>query len=53
MKKGDVIGTVTYSYADQELATVNLVAGGERGAQRAAQEREHGEGDRDLAVGFC
>ena len=27
MKKGDVIGTVTYSYADQELATVNLVAG--------------------------
>ena len=27
VKKGDVIGTVTYSYADQELATVNLVAG--------------------------
>ena len=24
---GDVIGTVTYSYADQTLATVNLVAG--------------------------
>ncbi len=27
VKKGDVIGTVTYSYADQTLATVNLVAG--------------------------
>ena len=26
-KKGDVIGTVTYSYADQPLATINLVAG--------------------------
>ncbi len=26
VKKGDVIGTVTYSYADQELTTVNLVA---------------------------
>lgn len=27
VKKGDVIGTVTYSYADQTLATLNLVAG--------------------------
>ena len=27
VKKGDVIGTVTYSYADQPLATINLVAG--------------------------
>ena len=27
VKKGDVIGTVTYSYADQTLATINLVAG--------------------------
>lgn len=27
VKKGAVIGTVTYSYADQTLATLNLVAG--------------------------
>lgn len=27
VKKGDVIGTVTYTYADQTLATLNLVAG--------------------------
>ena len=26
VKKGDVIGTVTYSYAGQDLATVNLIA---------------------------
>ena len=26
MKKGDVIGTVTYSYAGQNLKTVDLVA---------------------------
>ena len=26
IKKGDVIGTATYTYANQELTTVNLVA---------------------------
>ncbi|HCR43567.1 MAG TPA: D-alanyl-D-alanine carboxypeptidase [Ruminococcaceae bacterium] len=26
VKKGDVVGTATYSYADQKLATINLVA---------------------------